>query len=663
MRRTLFWSFALVLAATPLIASANPSLLTAPSAIVLAQQGVEKLPAENIDGSKVNAKIQNQAVEIIKEFRAAADLRVAADDALAKFDKLYEQDQKNLSVLTWIGYLSSVTGDHARAIETLESIRGKSSVTEVNAMNLRNLAASYYTTANYSGAQSALVELDSLEPGNAETLSLLGNAYLLDEKYSQAIEPLRKAVALLEDDPDSIRKVQVDLGIAYYRANQHANAMQTFDALRGDSGLTAGQLSWMGYVYMENDRLDPAIECLERSVELDTTNEIAVTNLANCYLKRNRDGDQAKAATLYADMGTTGGNPVADYNVGSLYLSRGEYQQALPYLQRAAENSDPYALNNLALCYEGLKDDSQAAPLYARASDARRDEEIYARNAGFAYMRLKNHHAAIPYLERAMQLGGNNVNRDVAANLATAYSHVGRVDDATKLWMNPAVRDHYKSDATYWFNLGKIHADQGHTAEAESAYRQSLSIEPNNPAALNNLGVLLWDRGDYSGALDCFQKQSTAEPASIEAKLNVASAHVRLEQLDKAVEIWREVVRSNPENDKVRLDLADGLWNLGDTPGARFHYAYVNRLQPTNARALNGLGMWALLQTEHDEAESLFRQAIKADRSYIPAFQNLAVVLERKNRVRDAIVVLEAALAMDSSNDGVREQLARLKSG
>src|SRR5690606_4166842 len=117
------------------------------------------------------------------------------------------------------------------------------------------------------------------------------------------------------------------------------------------------------------------------------------------------------------------------------------------------------------------------------------------------------------------------------------------------------------------------------------------------------------------------------------------------------------------ENDKVRLDLADGLWNLGDTPGARFHYAYVNRRQPTNARALNGLGMWALLQTEHDEAESLFRQAIKADRSYIPAFQNLAVVLERKNRVRDAIVVLEAALAMDSSNDGVREQLARLKSG
>lgn len=663
MRRTLFWSFALVVAAVPMLATANPALLTAPSTVVLAQQGVDKLPAENIDGSKVDAKIQNQAVEIIKEYRAATDMRAAAVDALAKFDALYEKDQKNLSVLTWIGYLSSVTGDHARAIQTLELVRGKSSVAEVNAMNLRNLAASYYTTGDYSKAQSTLIELDSTEPGNAETLSLLGNAYLLDEKYDQAIEPLRRAVALLENDPESLRKVRVDLGIAYYRANQQANAMQTFDSLRGDTGLTAGQLSWMGYVYMENGKLDPAIQCLEQSVELDATNEIAVTNLANCYLKRNADGDQAKAADLYADMGDTGGNPIADYNVGSLHLARGEYEQALPFLKRAAEDNDPSALNNLGRCYEGLKDDEQSAPLYARASDAKRDEEIYARNAGFAYMRLKNYHAAIPYLERAMSIEGNKHNRDVMANLATAYSNVGRFDDATKLWMSPELRDQYKSDATYWFNLGKTHADQGQSAEAESAYRQSLSIEPNNPMVLNNLGVLLWERQDYAGALDCFQKQSAADPSSLDAKLNVASAHVRLNELDKAVEIWRGVVRSHPDNTKVRLDLADGLWNLGDTPGARFHYAYVNKREPNNARALNGLGMWALLQTEHDEAESYFRQAIKNDRSYIPAFQNLAVVLERKNRLKDAIAVLEAALAMDSHNEDVRAQLSRLKSG
>ncbi|QYK53683.1 MAG: tetratricopeptide repeat protein [Fimbriimonadaceae bacterium] len=669
MKRTQFWSFVLVSAVAPAAAHASSisvgsNLVSAvPHLLVVAQDSqLEKLPAENVDGSKVNSKTQDQAAAIIKEFKAqeSTDLMGAASVALEKFETLHQTDNLNLSVMTWIGYLSSVTGNHARAIEVLESIRGKSANADVNVMNLKNLAGSLYATQAYGKAAEAFTALDLAAPGNATTLSLLGSCYVLSKDYEKAIDPLNRALDLLGDDMDSRRNVLVDLAISYHRTGRTKEAMGVFDTLRGDSELTAVQLGWMGYVYLQNKAYDSAIDSLERSLALDGTNEVVVNNLANAYLSRGKSGDEAKAVALYEKLaGMQSGNAVADYNIGSLYLNRGDFAKAKPFLVRAARSNDPYALNNLGRACEGLKEDKEAASNYAKASDLRPDVDTFASNAGFAYMRLNQPASAIPYLERANKLNGN---AEIRVNLATAYTNTGKHDEAMVIWMSPEVREMKKNDANYWFNVARAHDQAGQTAEAEAAYRQSLSIDSNNAAVVNNLGVLLWNKGEYEGALDCFKRQSALDPKNVEATLNVASAHVKLGQLNEAVEIWRGVVRSNPKRMDVRLDLADGLWNLGDTPGARFHYAYVNKEQPNNARALNGLGMWALLQTQHDEAASLFRQSLNNDRKFVPAYQNLAIVLERQNKVSEAIKVLEAALAVDKDNDGVQQQLSRLKS-
>lgn len=625
-------------------------------------QGPTKLPAENVDGSKVNAATQREASEIIKEFNAnqAEDLMGSAMIALAKFEALHGKDEKNLSVMTWIGYLSTVTGSHARSIEVLEAIRNASQDEAVNVMNLRNLSASYYLSQQYASAAGTLVELDQKVPDQGDTLALLGSSFVLGKEYSKAISPLERAATLLSGDADSLRNVNVDLGISYSRTGDQEKAMMVFDRMKSDDLLTSVQLGWMGFIYLQNKRFDDAISMLERSYQIDSTNQGVVNNLANAYLNRNKPGDEAKAVAMFEELSGMGsGNPVADYNVGSLYLGRGEYAKAKPYLVRAARNGDPLALNNLGRAHEGLGEYAEAASNYSRASDLRPDNDTFAKNAGFALIRVGNDASAIKYLERAMNL---NRSTDILLPLAGAYNRTGMGEKAMAIWMMPEVRDSRQNDASYWFNLGTSHAAAGQPAEAEAAYRKSLQIEPNNADVVNNLGVLLWNNENYAGALDCFKKQSAMQPESVDAKLNVAACHVRLGQINEAVEIWRGVVRSSPDRVDVRLDLADGLWNTGDTPGARFHYATVHRTNPNNARALNGLGMWALLQTQNDEAEDYFRKSIAADRKFIPGFQNLAVVLERQNKVAEAVKVLEAALAMAPNNDAVKQQLARLKS-
>jgi tetratricopeptide (TPR) repeat protein len=666
MKRNHFWSLTL-LASLSAIGFASPELTSMPYPMMDEVVGTQSqdpgsLPPENIDGSKANMKTHAKVAEYIKDFNKASenDLMGAASEALVKFEELHAKDKLNLPTLTWIGYLSSITGNQSHAIETLELIRGKSGDEKVNMMNLRNLCAAYYMTQQYTKAATVLTDLNLMEPDNAKTLSLLGSSYVLSKEYSKAIAPLERAQSLLGSDPDSLRNVRVDLGISYARTGQATQAMSVFDAMLSDESLTSVQLGWMGYIYLENKRYDSAITALERANAIDGNNEGVVNNLANAYLTRGQAGDEAKAVALFEKLASMGSaNPVADYNVGSIYLSKKEYAKAKPFLVRAAKSNDPFALNNLGLACEGLGENQEAFANYSKASDMRTDTLVFARNAGFAALRLKNDQMSIKYLERASSM---DKSIDVLVPLATLYNRNGMGEKAMAIWMMPEVRESRKGDADYWFNLALAHASAGQSTEAEAAYRQSLQIDPDNADVVNNLGVLLWENEDYTGALDCFKKQSAMQPDSEAAKLNVAACHVKLGQINEAVDIWRGIVRTNPDRMDVRLDLADGLWNTGDTPGARFHYATVLKTQPNNARALNGLGMWALLQTQNDEAESYFRKAKSADMKFIPAYQNLAIVLERKNKKAEAVKVLEAALAMDSSNDAVKQQLARLKS-
>lgn len=629
------------------------------------QQGSQpgKLPAENIDGTKAAAKTQNEAVKLIDAFNKARESgdQAGMDSATKSLEDLRAKDGKNLSVLTWLGYIYTVTGRHTDAISVLETLRGRSSDSAVNTSNLRNLAASYYLSRDYDRAITALTDLDAMEPGRADTLSLLGSAHVLSKNYEQAISPLTKARSLMAEG-DSKRAVSIDLGIALYRTNRANEAMALFDELRNDSGLTADQLAWMGFIYLQNDRASDAVIVLEKAIGMDPNNPAVVNNLAGALMKRGGRGDEERAASLYEKLyGMVPENGTAAYNAGSMFLAQGEYAKAKPLLQKAADASnDPYAWNNLGRACEGLGQNEESARAYAKASDSRPDVAVFARNAGFAMVRLGNDDLAIKYFDRAFNKGDRDPK--LVTNLGSALSRKGQHQKALGMLTMPEVAKSMAGNADYWYNLGVVHAGLNHPADAEKAYRKALEIRPDDIDSTNNLGLMLWNKGDYEGALAMFQKQAGLDKNSINARLNAAACFVKLDRINDAVEIWRGVLRTDGNRNDVRLDLADALWMTGDTPGARFQYAEVLKRNGSSARALNGIGMWTLLQTDHKTAEGYFRKAIASDRNLVPAYINLAIVLERQNKVRDAIAVLETAVKVAPNNAEAKKALARLKS-
>lgn len=60
--------------------------------------------------------------------------------------------------------------------------------------------------------------------------------------------------------------------------------------------------------------------------------------------------------------------------------------------------------------------------------------------------------------------------------------------------------------------------------EAESFYRKSLVIHPENPTALNNLGCSLINQGKYRESLECFTETLRIDPMQELAKYNIRYA-------------------------------------------------------------------------------------------------------------------------------------------
>jgi len=70
----------------------------------------------------------------------------------------------------------------------------------------------------------------------------------------------------------------------------------------------------------------------------------------------------------------------------------------------------------------------------------------------------------------------------------------------------------HEGSALYWKKMGDYSLRKGEYEAAESYYRKSLVIDPENPDTWYNLGIVLRDLGRYHDAIDAFNQTLRIEP-------------------------------------------------------------------------------------------------------------------------------------------------------
>lgn len=132
-----------------------------------------------------------------------------------------------------------------------------------------------------------------------------------------------------------------------------------------------------------------------------------------------------------------------------------------------------------------------------------------------------------------------------------------------------------------WFALAlQYEADPESRAEAIDAYHRVLSANPAHVDALINLGMLSYDGGDLEKAADCFRRAAALEEENAVAQFNLGSVLEEMGELEEARQHLRLAVRLDARYADAHYNLAFVCEKLAARAEARQHWQLYVELDP-----------------------------------------------------------------------------------
>lgn len=182
---------------------------------------------------------------------------------------------------------------------------------------------------------------------------------------------------------------------------------------------------------------------------------------------------------------------------------------------------------------------------------------------------------------------------------------------------------------------------------ARSRLQKSLQNDPNNAAALNELGLVQLKLRKHADAIESFRHALQIDPALNNARGNLGQALRLLGRLAEAEQILREAVSTDPADPALHNRLGTVLRERGRDSEAEHHYREALRLQPGHADVLNNLGTVMNEQGNLTEAEKCFRSAIESEPGHATAQCNLGIILSDRGLQKEAEQCFLAAVKAD----------------
>lgn len=133
------------------------------------------------------------------------------------------------------------------------------------------------------------------------------------------------------------------------------------------------------------------------------------------------------------------------------------------------------------------------------------------------------------------------------------------------------------------------HHKSGRREEAERLYRTILQQIPDQPDALNLLGVLAVDGGRKDMAVDLIGRAVRKRPTDPNIQNNMGNALYFQRRYDEALEHFEFAIALKPDFIEAIFNIGRTIRNQGDLVEARHYYDRVLELNPRHALALAGI--------------------------------------------------------------------------
>jgi len=351
----------------------------------------------------------------------------------------------------------------------------------------------------------------------------------------------------------------------------------------------------------EMEKFDEAESTFKSGLQLDSTNETIMANLAMVYLKTNKIEEAEMWLQKAYNLDST--SPLILINFSQVLIEKNELEKAELYLKNAnkLDSTSSYVWNNLGMLYlsknqiekgiEALKNSIKynskshvpvvnLARLYHfMGIDSLAEQTLIdflnhntnqiSRNSvlgslGFFYLkRLKFNNAVEVYKELVVAEPNNLINHN---NLAFGYLSLGKYNESEILFKQILSKDstHFPS----WGNLGEIYLKTGRYEEAEKFLEKSMSIYQNWVYSWSNFGALYLKTNKYQKAEEYLKHALTIDSLFTDAMVYLAHVFIKTNRQEEALKYFQNAIRVNPVATFAYLGLAAQLTTLGKTKEA-----------------------------------------------------------------------------------------------
>jgi tetratricopeptide (TPR) repeat protein len=521
---------------------------------------------------------------------------------------------------------SAQSTDHAGASE---SDRAKAYFHDAMAAVYEDQAIS---TGQPEYVAHAIEEYKSALNGDPTSPSLnnaLADLYL---RTGQAQQAAATARALLKTHPDNLDAHKL-LGRIYLRQLSEAQnavsssspsgnvldeAIAEFEKIVAIQPKSVEDHMVLGQLYNVKHESAKAADQFQIARSIEPDSEEAILNLARLYAENN---DVAHAAKVIEDVPEADRTAKMESALGAAYEQLKEPKQAIAAYQRAA-NLDPGDLRVLnALAQSMLNDDQLDGALKAYQNLANADPEDTGALIHISEIQRRQgkYEDALATIRKAVQRDPDSL--EAGYNEGLLLDVLGRYDEAVKVYQHMV-------DLT-------SHANGAYTAEEKN----------NRGIFLDRLGALYHEENKTDLAIATYQKLiDLGGDQALRGYQGEVDTYRDAKMFDRAIEVARKAVASDPKNNDLKLMLAGEL---------------ADQTNPDE-----GIALAKSLLTNSDKDRPVWLTLAQIDtrlRRWKDAEDalNKAAALTTKKDDRIYVLFLRGALAERQKHDGEAEQFFR----
>jgi protein O-GlcNAc transferase len=257
-------------------------------------------------------------------------------------------------------------------------------------------------------------------------------------------------------------------------------------------------------------------------------------------------------------------------------------------------------------------------------------------------------------------LGKEDFAKEVLQSYVDKNPHDKEIRSRLEPLAGPADQGHLCHDTAEFFSRqGEIQFDRGNVAHAEACFEMAIEENPLMAQAHNNLGVLNLERGNTTEALKNFFRALELKPEDTQILGNSARGLAKANQVDAAIEVYREYLRRSPEDSNawlefealirqsaapgwnpvglsnevadIYLQTAEMLVKAGDVTGAAQAIERALKIKPASPDSLHVLASLHCAIGQKDEAEGVLDKALIIDPSHQPCSDMLKSIRNGNN--------------------------------